>query len=419
MAAGTAPTSKQPQRREPAEVKALLTEAFGDEYGKTGHDLAGHVVIGEADIAGLLDKGHHSSLLYGELLPEGVTMLEDALFSGRPESAIAGGQVLELGCGTGKVALQMFLSLRRDVYGVELAHSRWELARDAMHKLAVAAPERFRLEVIADDNVRLVDLDGGGVCNIVSGSLLETPEALLAEAVCVVMEVCLPAEAQRAAGRLLQLCPSGCRVVCYAGIHGLAEDCRLAPVRRAYGGGASTPADVAAASPLPGDGAGGLTLPASWKPHGHGFAFYELVDTSEAAAAVWAAAAADSFAERVKVDPTGNPSRSRPMKYTDNLLSSPRKTYPWGKGDKVLVGYSWLPFPDLGEPGDSSDGATAGLDGVTWTSAWIVAVDQDGFVTTCDEDGVVEDGVHPERVRKIGAVPARREALLYAEETGA
>ena len=50
--------------------------------------------------------------------------------------------------GTGKVALQLFLSTPtpRHVYGVELAPSRWRLARQALQQLHRAQPERFGYE---------------------------------------------------------------------------------------------------------------------------------------------------------------------------------------------------------------------------------------------------------------------------------
>ncbi|CAE8587582.1 unnamed protein product, partial [Polarella glacialis] len=184
----------------------------------------------------------------------------------------------------------------------------------------------------------------------------------------------------------------GCRVVCYAPLHGMVEPCRLAPVR--------LPPGATDTSALLGDGQGGLALAASWKPHGHGFAFYELAETADAAAESWEQSGAEEGA-RIVVDTTGCPSRGRRMKYTDDAFCDPEGDYAWKQGDKVLVGYSWLPFPDLGEPGDGPEG---GIDGVMWMSAFIVKVADDQFVTVCyDDDGTVEDCVHPERIRHFGA----------------
>lgn len=377
----------------PRSAQALLEAAYGAEFGKTGHALAGHTVIDAADVQNVIEKGQGSSLLYGELLPEGVAALIAALFVDREA---APGPVLELGMGTGKVALQFFLTLHRDVYGVELAPSRWQLADDALRKLASLDAARFHYERSGECSSRLVDSVSSVTCDFVCGSLLDTPTDLLRTAAAVVMEVCLPKEVQKLACALLQNCASGCRAVCYAPLHGLVDDCKLGPVRL-----------LSAASDAAGDGAGGLSLAASWRPLGHGFAFYRVTESVVAAQAAWAEALGERTAarDRVEVDASGCPSRARRTRYTDDVLPSPRCKYPFGKGDKVLVGYSWLPFLDLGNPGDGSAG---GLDGVTWMEALIVSVNDQGFATICySDDGTVEEKVHPERIRQPQCLEAR------------
>lgn len=373
----------------------LLEIAYAEEFGKTGHALAGHNVIQEADVASVIEKGQGSSLLYGELLPAGVVQLNAALFSQRTD---AEGLVLELGMGTGKVALQFFLSsMLHDVYGVELAPSRWALADAALKRVAAADPSKFQYESLSASNSRLTNLESRRTCEIVCGSLLDTPSHLLASACAVVMEVCLPREVQILACGILQHCPTGCRVVCYAPLHGLVEKCRLCPVRCVESGNSDFDAKAI------GDGMGGLCLSASWKPHGHGFAFYELGESADAAASAWNAVGLSNSAT-VEVDASGNPSRGRKMRHTDTVLDSPRQTYAWGKGDKVLVGWSWLPFLDLGNPCEES----TGLDGVTWMAAQVVSVDPAGFATICyEDDGTVEEHVHPERIRKKGFIEER------------
>jgi len=230
------------------------------------------------------------------------------------------------------------------------------------------------------------------------GSLLDTPKELLVRAAAVVMEVCLPKEAQRQACSMLQTCSTGCRVVCYAPLHDIldeSEACRLAPVRLA-----SPSSDSSERLPEHGDGAGGLALPASWNPMGHGFAFYELAATSQDAAALWATLAASGEAERIKLDATGNPGIGRTLRYTDAAFADPVAKLSWAQGDKVKVGCSWLPFPDLGEPDDECD--ATGFGQIVWTDAWVVSVAEDGFTTLCDDKGIVEEKVHPERIRVPG-----------------
>ena len=241
------------------------------------------------------------------------------------------------------------------------------------------------------DSSVLLDHDYGVRCEFRCASLLDTPVEMLQTASAVVMEVCLPLEVQREASKRLQMCQPGCRIVSYSALHGLVgQDCRLGPVK--------------AESGLTGDGRGGISLAASWKPVGHGFGFYEMAASAEDAAAAWSQATAKLKSEdAVQVDVTGCPSRARRLRYTDDVLADPALAkYPWAKGDKVLVGYSWLPFPDLGEP---DDGSAGGLDGVTWMPAYVVCVFEDNFVNVCyEDDGTVEERVHPDRIR----IPGKR-----------
>merc|ERR1712094_98584 len=110
---------------------------------------------------------------------------------------------------------------------------------------------------------------------------------------------------------------------------------------------------------------------------------------------------------------SGCPSHGRRMRYTDFTLGDPQNQYNWGKGDKGFVGWSWLPFPDLGNPGDGSE---AGLDGVTWMSAQVISVSSDGFAMVCyHDDGTVEEQVHPDRIRKDGCFEERTQVYIDEE----
>ena len=250
--------------------------------------------------------------------------------------------------------------------------------------------------MLSDTASVLLDHDSHARCEFRCDSLLNTPADAMASASAVVMEVCLPLEVQREASRRLQDCRRSCRVVSYSALHGLVEGCRLVP--------------VPAKTPALGDGRGGISLAASWKPLGHGFAFYELAATAEEALATWAAVSSQGEREDVvRVDATGCPSRARRLRYTDEVLADPvQAKYPWAQGDKVVVGYSWLPFPDLGDP---DDGSAGGLDGVTWMPAFIVRIFADNFVNVCyEDDGTVEERVHPDRIRVLGKSRLKQEA---------
>jgi SAM-dependent methyltransferase len=86
-------------------------------------------------------------LLYGELLPDGVSKVLLPSHLGGALSNANGALVLELGSGSGKVALQTFLQCPnvRRVFGVELVSSRHAIAENAMQRLAAALPNRFRI----------------------------------------------------------------------------------------------------------------------------------------------------------------------------------------------------------------------------------------------------------------------------------
>ena len=106
-----------------------LERAYGHStVGEKGHSTEGHD-IGDADFAAALTAG--ASLQYGELLPESASRLwrELGLPSSRCASAASPAAapspptascsapasstvVLELGMGTGKLALQAFIELR-------------------------------------------------------------------------------------------------------------------------------------------------------------------------------------------------------------------------------------------------------------------------------------------------------------------
>ena len=239
-----------------------------------------------------------------------------------------------------------------------------------------------------DEASELLDRQHNVRCEFRCASLLDTPEDMMQKASAVVMEVCLPLEVQRQASKRLQSCRRGCRVVSYSALHGLVEDCRLAPV------------DASGTDRL-GDGRGGICLAASWKPMGHGFAFYEMAGTAADAAVAWVEAEKTRCEGAIQIDVTGCPSRARRLRYTDEVLADPvLSQYPWKAGDRILVGYSWLPFPDLGDP---DDGSAGGLDGVTWMPAFVVSVFDDNFVNVCyQDDGTVEERVHPDRIRVPG-----------------
>lgn len=129
----------------PPTILAGLQLAFGDQLvGETGYDLAATRCCSDEEKAAAKARG--SSLLYGELLPDGVSK---AMSSGRLGGSLlaGGGLVLELGSGSGKVAMQVWMQYPQvaHVLGVELVPSRYEISAVALRQLAGKRPEAFRL----------------------------------------------------------------------------------------------------------------------------------------------------------------------------------------------------------------------------------------------------------------------------------
>lgn len=139
----------QPGVVTPQRVLSLLVAAFGeDKVGETGYDIAAAKCCSEQEKMDARQRG--SSLLYGELLPDGVSKaLHPARLGGALPSPgdVARGTVLELGMGSGKVALQTFVQCPtvKELFGIELVHSRYQIAEQALSELVAQHPKRFTI----------------------------------------------------------------------------------------------------------------------------------------------------------------------------------------------------------------------------------------------------------------------------------
>ena len=119
----------------------LLARAYGEEdkVGTVGKDTYGHNCLTSHDVQAALRAGG-ANLMYGELLPAGLCKMLDAQHLSVPlktEASTGGVElVLELGMGTGKIAMQVWLERAvQMVIGVELAASRTVVGVEAMHSL--------------------------------------------------------------------------------------------------------------------------------------------------------------------------------------------------------------------------------------------------------------------------------------------
>lgn len=138
---GSQPTN-EPGAPTPPEVVAKLSAAFGaDKVGELGYEIAAARCCSEQEKTAARQRG--SSLLYGELLPDGVSKALQPRWLG--DALASQSFVLELGMGSGKVALQIFLQQPRvrNMLGVELVESRFAIAEAALLRLATAMPQSF------------------------------------------------------------------------------------------------------------------------------------------------------------------------------------------------------------------------------------------------------------------------------------
>eukprot|EP00405_Crypthecodinium_cohnii_P021958 CAMPEP_0206472200 /NCGR_PEP_ID=MMETSP0324_2-20121206/32044_1 /ASSEMBLY_ACC=CAM_ASM_000836 /TAXON_ID=2866 /ORGANISM="Crypthecodinium cohnii, Strain Seligo" /LENGTH=354 /DNA_ID=CAMNT_0053946725 /DNA_START=294 /DNA_END=1355 /DNA_ORIENTATION=+ len=133
----------------PPRVLEELQLAFGENLvGETGYDLAATRCCSDEEKSQAKERG--SSLLYGELLPDGVTKAMSGERLGKriqSSQANPGAIVLELGSGSGKVAMQTWLQYPNVAHclGVELVPSRYEISAKAVRQLVSKRPEAYRL----------------------------------------------------------------------------------------------------------------------------------------------------------------------------------------------------------------------------------------------------------------------------------
>eukprot|EP00903_Cladosiphon_okamuranus_P012104 g11358.t1 len=121
---------------------SLLHRAYGCRVQETGHKTVGHTCVTDRDkVAAREVKG---SLLYGELLPRGVNKAMGPRHLNAPKAST----IYDLGMGTGKVAMQVFLqfpNLKR-VYGIELSQARFELGEAALFALMELQPGAYAIK---------------------------------------------------------------------------------------------------------------------------------------------------------------------------------------------------------------------------------------------------------------------------------
>lgn len=120
----------------------VLEWAFGPQFQETGRNTLGHRIVNTEDRERAGEQ--HANLLYGEVLPAGVTTLLD------PQHLNAGraSKLVDIGSGCGKLAVQAFIEFPNleSVIGVEICHSRAQVGINALRGLCKKHPQLFQLE---------------------------------------------------------------------------------------------------------------------------------------------------------------------------------------------------------------------------------------------------------------------------------
>ena len=115
-----------------------------------GHSTLGHKVITSHDK--YIATEYNSDLLYGEILPIGVTRA----FDSQHLNVSSAHTLCDLGSGLGKLAIQAFLqypNLQR-VVGVELSYARCELGFDAIRRMNNKLTNKYGIDTTCDNTIQ-------------------------------------------------------------------------------------------------------------------------------------------------------------------------------------------------------------------------------------------------------------------------
>jgi len=202
---------------------SFLDEAYGCFCHQVGYRTDGHQCIDLHDREEAFQTG--SSLLYGELLPHGVTMCLDRAHL----DAASARTLFDFGMGTGKLVLQAFLqypSLKR-VVGIEIAYSRYKLGERALLSITTRYSTQFTLvSWEKSERICIATTVGHRTLEFRRGDLLQSADAEHAEI--AILQTDFQEHTHDALARLLQRLSRGARVLTYVNLRRI-WDCSLHP----------------------------------------------------------------------------------------------------------------------------------------------------------------------------------------------
>jgi hypothetical protein len=219
----------------------LVDACYDVPTSETGRFIVGHQCISAEEQSTARDRAR-GLLTYGEVLPAGMAKLLSPAYLDASSAEV----LFDLGMGTGKAAILAFLSFPNlsKVLGIELAESRFRIARDALHRLAAAAAPAGRFRVVEErekrdevpikgasppspppvSSVTLVEDVTERALEIRCGDLFEGVAAdELARCEVALLNTCFPASCYSRLGNLLacRLSHPRCRTVLYHDIRHL------------------------------------------------------------------------------------------------------------------------------------------------------------------------------------------------------
>jgi hypothetical protein len=117
----------------PVNVLQVVNKCYNLKTVEKGHSTVGHLSVNINDNIIAAEKSHN--LLYGEILPEGVTKIFDSKHLDINNAKI----VMDLGMGLGKVLVQAYLQYPHvdELIGVEISTGRYEKSVKALRTLSV------------------------------------------------------------------------------------------------------------------------------------------------------------------------------------------------------------------------------------------------------------------------------------------
>lgn len=197
-------------------AQSVLFKVFGGAVQETGHKTRGHTCLTDGDKFNA--KFSRGSLLYGELLPRGA----NKAFGVNHLDCSSARVLFDLGMGTGKIAIQAFLQFRNleYVYGVELSEGRYQVAEEAVLRMAsLLGVHSFHIQRSPGNFIILMEKGEGQseekcrVLHLERGNLFDTLNMELADV--VMLETDIPSSTYPQLCHFLNQMHVGARTLSY------------------------------------------------------------------------------------------------------------------------------------------------------------------------------------------------------------